>query len=180
MSTFRYDQLQYPHPMGGLQQFVHAESHPVSTIPAAELNVVKEQAGAVLSVVVPAHDEAASLAQLVEEIIWALRPLCHCTGGLGDFEIIIIDDGSTDSTRSVLADLASVHAELRWLALANQVGQTAATSWYPRLRGEIGLRPWMLTCKTIQLIWQGSGLLYPETTRSWAGGLNARTSGLDG
>jgi dolichol-phosphate mannosyltransferase len=127
MLTFRYNQSQHPRPMGGVQQLVCARRHSVSIIPAVELNAVKEQTGSVLSVVVPAHNEAASLVQLVEEIAWALRPLCHCAGGLGEFEIIIIDDGSTDSTRLVLANLAMDHAELRWLALANQVGQTAAT-----------------------------------------------------
>lgn len=127
MLTFRYDQSQHLCPMGGLPQLVRAQRHSVSTVPAAELNAAKEQTGSLLSVVVPAHNEAASLVQLVEEITWALRPLCHRTGGLGDFEIIIVDDGSTDSTRLVLANLASVYAELRWLALANQVGQTPAT-----------------------------------------------------
>ena len=51
-----------------------------------------------LSVVIPARNEAASLPQLVREIIQALRPVGECAGAIvperpGRFEIIIVDDG---------------------------------------------------------------------------------------
>jgi dolichol-phosphate mannosyltransferase len=128
MLSFRYELSMHSRLASrAQQQSVRARRLPVGTIPATESNKGLEQAGSVLSVVVPAHNEAASLVQLVEEITRALRPLCHGARGLSDFEIIIVDDGSKDSTRLVLANLASVNAELRWLALATQVGQTAAT-----------------------------------------------------
>ena len=53
--------------------------------------------GGVLSVVVPAKDEAASLPKLVEEIARALRPLV-AGRRLGGFEVVVVDDGSTDET----------------------------------------------------------------------------------
>ena len=43
------------------------------------------------------------------------------------FEIVVVDDASTDPTRSVLRDLATVYPELKRLVLATQVGQSAAT-----------------------------------------------------
>jgi glycosyltransferase involved in cell wall biosynthesis len=49
--------------------------------------------------VVPAKNEAASLAQLIDEIIKALRPMCHRgQEELEGFEIVVVDDGSQDET----------------------------------------------------------------------------------
>ena len=85
-----------------------------------------------LSVIVPAKDEASSLPRLVSEIILALRPLCTMSGKptpgrLSRFEIIVVDDGSTDSTSLVLTELAETYPELRSLRLRATVGQSAAT-----------------------------------------------------
>jgi glycosyltransferase involved in cell wall biosynthesis len=82
-------------------------------------------------VVVPAKNEAASLPQLVGEIAAALRPLCGQQGEeyrLDAFEIVVVDDGSTDVTRAVLQELTTAYPELRPLSLAFNVGQSAATA----------------------------------------------------
>ncbi len=86
------------------------------------------QEGSSLSVVVPAKDEAASLPQLIDEIALALRSLCD--GGLrrpARFEIIVVDDASTDQTSSVLKGLAADYPELRGVVLEAGVGQSSAT-----------------------------------------------------
>ena len=88
-------------------------------------------AGHALSVVVPAKNEAASLPRLVEEIVQAFRPLCgaHVPGPtLASFEIVIVDDGSTDESPLVLRRLAGEFSELRPLRLAQSVGQSSATA----------------------------------------------------
>ena len=77
-------------------------------------------AGVTLSVVVPAHDEAASLARLLDEVRAALEP-----SGLG-WELIVVDDGSTDESPALLARLAADEPRLRPLRLARRSGQTAA------------------------------------------------------
>src|SRR5262249_43005086 len=64
-----------------------------------------------------------------------------CGGGQADrldaFELVIVDDGSTDETPAVLRQLASVHPELRWLSLRSNVGQSAATAaGFRAARGE--------------------------------------------
>ncbi len=78
-----------------------------------------------LSVVAPAHNEEANVGPLVEEIDRALGP----TGV--DYEIVIIDDGSTDRTRERLVELMRTRAHLRCVAMTNTPpgkgnGQSAA------------------------------------------------------
>jgi dolichol-phosphate mannosyltransferase len=81
----------------------------------------------VLSVIVPARNEAANLPQLIEEIVAALRPLRYSgTHGLSAFEIVVVDDASTDETSPVLVELSDIYPELRWLSLATSVGQSCA------------------------------------------------------
>ena len=83
-----------------------------------------------LSVIVPAKNESASLPQLVAEIARALRPLRDgggtSAGNLGGFEIIVVDDGSTDDTRPVLEGLRRDYPELAPVSLVRNVGQSAA------------------------------------------------------
>ena len=91
------------------------------------------QASSTLSVIVPAKNEAASLPQLVDEIGRALRPLQMERPGargarLGGFEIVVVDDGSTDTTSAVLRRLVDATPELRPIRLVKNVGQSAATA----------------------------------------------------
>jgi dolichol-phosphate mannosyltransferase len=88
------------------------------------------RARSTLSVVIPAKNEAASLSQLIAEIRSVLHSLCNRSGSLelGDFEIVVVDDGSIDETGSVLVELETVYPELKAFALASSVGQTAATT----------------------------------------------------
>jgi dolichol-phosphate mannosyltransferase len=81
----------------------------------------------VLSVVVPAKNEAPNLPQLIDEIVRALRPLSISNAdGLAAFEVLIVDDASTDETPRVLSELSVAYPELRWLRLASNAGQSSA------------------------------------------------------
>lgn len=78
-----------------------------------------------LSVVAPAHNEQENIHALAAEVERALSPL-----GIS-WELVVVDDGSTDKTRSILNDLASKHAWLRPVAMAKTPpgkgnGQSAA------------------------------------------------------
>jgi glycosyltransferase involved in cell wall biosynthesis len=72
-----------------------------------------------VSVVVPVRNEAGNIEPLVTEIERALTPT-------GAFEIIYVNDGSTDGTALELARLSATRPWLRELQHAQSCGQSAA------------------------------------------------------
>lgn len=72
-----------------------------------------------LSIVVPVHNEADNIVSLIDEIEHSLNN--HC-----DYEIIYIDDGSTDDTLSILTTSKNEHPRLRVLSHLGCFGQSAA------------------------------------------------------
>jgi 4-amino-4-deoxy-L-arabinose transferase-like glycosyltransferase len=89
-------------------------------IPATTSDSPLGQTCAVLSVVVPARDEAPNLRRLVDEVRAALDPL-----GM-PWELVVVDDGSIDETPAVLAALAAREPRVRALRLDVSRGQTGA------------------------------------------------------
>ena len=73
-----------------------------------------------LSVVVPLFNEEESLPPLVDRLLHHLRPL-----GMA-FELVLVDDGSRDSTALVLRELSARVPELVAVQLRRNYGQTAA------------------------------------------------------
>ena len=72
-----------------------------------------------LSVVVPVKNEAANIEPLIREIVDAM-------GGLKAWEIIYVDDGSTDATLVELKRLAELVPQLRILRHHESCGQSTA------------------------------------------------------
>jgi glycosyltransferase involved in cell wall biosynthesis len=73
-----------------------------------------------LSIVIPIRNEAASLVELHRELTATL------TGWGRSYEIIVVDDGSTDDSFETLARLQSIDPALRVIRLRRNFGQTAA------------------------------------------------------
>lgn len=72
-----------------------------------------------VSIVVPVRNEAENILPLIEEIAGAL-------GGRRDYEIIYVNDGSTDATAERLAEAVARWPEVRRLEHAVSTGQSAA------------------------------------------------------
>ena len=72
-----------------------------------------------VSIVVPVRNEAGNVAPLVDEIAAALD-------ARGAYEIIYVNDGSTDATPQRLAALMKLHPNLRQISHATSCGQSAA------------------------------------------------------
>lgn len=75
---------------------------------------------ALLSVVAPVHDEAASLDRFVTAVAEALDPV-HAR-----FEVVLVDDGSTDASWATITTLATADARVRGLRLSRNFGKEAA------------------------------------------------------
>jgi glycosyltransferase involved in cell wall biosynthesis len=95
--------------------------------PESEFRIEKIQLS-FLSVIIPARNEALNLSSLVSEVVLTLRRLCdYPLSELDAFEVIVIDDHSTDATTMVLRRLMRDFPELRSLKLSQHSGQSAAT-----------------------------------------------------
>ncbi len=85
-----------------------------------------------LSVVIPVYNEVENIPLLLERLEEALK-------GMGkDFEVVIVDDGSTDGTTEILKRLKPRYPWLRVVVLRRNFGQSAAfTAGLDHARGEV-------------------------------------------
>jgi len=75
-----------------------------------------------LSVVVPAFNEAESIGELIDRIARALAPLGR------SYEVLVVDDGSSDGTFERVAAVAASRPEVRGISFSRNYGKSAALS----------------------------------------------------
>ena len=73
-----------------------------------------------ISVVIPVHNEESHLLPLYDRLVRTLEALEH------PFEIVFVDDYSTDSSRELLKNLVESDGRLKAVLLRRNFGQTAA------------------------------------------------------
>jgi glycosyltransferase involved in cell wall biosynthesis len=73
-----------------------------------------------ISIVAPVFNEAELIGRFLDELTAVLRTLPH------EFEIIAVDDGSSDETPRILDELCATHPELGVIRLSRNFGHQAA------------------------------------------------------
>ncbi|GAA4414732.1 glycosyltransferase family 2 protein [Nibrella viscosa] len=83
-----------------------------------------------ISLVIPAYNEEENLPVLVHRLMAVMEPYRN-------YEILIIDDGSTDQTQFVLSQLSQAYPVVRYLSFSRNFGhQMALRAGYEHARGE--------------------------------------------
>ena len=73
-----------------------------------------------ISVIIPVYDEEESVSELHAELDAVLNDLEW------DSEVIMVDDGSSDRSAAVIADISARDPRVRLVKFARNFGQTAA------------------------------------------------------
>ena len=88
--------------------------------------------GPEISVVIPVFNEAPNLKELYSRVVATLEPLKRT------FEVVTVDDGSSDGSYEILAELQAADPRLRIVRLARNFGQTPALyAGFANVRGRI-------------------------------------------
>ena len=84
-----------------------------------------------LSLVIPVYNEEESLVFLQDEIVKAMEPLSL------EYEVIYVDDGSTDSSSGILKKIRRIYANVKVISFMENRGQSVAFyAGFRQARGE--------------------------------------------
>lgn len=78
----------------------------------------------VLSIVVPAHNEAENISVLCEQLV----PVLESLGSAYSYEILFVNDGSTDTTIDIMKQASAGNSHIRILDFSRNFGKEIATT----------------------------------------------------
>lgn len=78
--------------------------------------------GKLISFIVPVHNEVKNIPLLLHEVQQVAK------GGHYDYELIFVNDGSTDGSTAVIDMMADAHPEIRHIEFSRNFGKEAATT----------------------------------------------------
>ncbi len=85
-----------------------------------------------ISIVIPVYNEKDSLPVLIPKVVEVMKPLQR------KFELILVDDGSTDGSFDIIKGYSEKYMEVRYLRFKANGGQTAAfAAGFQAVAGEI-------------------------------------------
>jgi glycosyltransferase involved in cell wall biosynthesis len=115
-----------------VKQIMDSKINPaIKKRPELVTNVISQQR-VYLSIVIPLFNEEENIQELNAKLMELASHLDH------NYEVIYVDDGSTDNTFSVLKNLIQIHSNIKLIRLRRNFGQTAAFSaGFDHSRGEI-------------------------------------------
>ena len=138
------------------------------TLPVSPTGIAPRHDPVSISCVMPAHNEAANLPQVVAQVLATLRRLSQRV------ELIVVDDGSRDATVAVVEQLCGQYPEVVLLQLSRNFGKEAAiTAGLSCATGDVvvimdsdGQHPIDLVPKMLDLWREGLDVVYAiRTTR---------------
>ena len=117
-------------------EHVASDAHPILTATATSLRHMADQEAAggprhlgLLTVVAPVFNEEETLRRFYDRVVGAIGDL--------SFELVIVDDGSSDATPRILAELADQDSRVRAVWLSRNFGhQTALTAGLDHAKGD--------------------------------------------
>ena len=83
-----------------------------------------------ISVIIPIYNEEANIIKLSESILNALSDI--------DFEVLFVNDGSTDNSEKIIESISEKHSNMKLINLRRNYGQTAAIqAGFDHAKGDI-------------------------------------------
>jgi glycosyltransferase involved in cell wall biosynthesis len=82
--------------------------------------------GVLISIIVPVFNEEDTIAYFLERAIPALNAACDAVKADSDFEIVFVDDGSTDKSADQIINAASENRKIKLISLSRNFGKDAA------------------------------------------------------